>query len=262
MLFEDFTLLNETLNGLPYRVREAGNGPALMLLHGRPETHVMWHKIAPRLARNFSVICPDLHPERPVAQQALDLLELAARWGHESLVIAGHDYGAYIACQMAKEAPHRVRGLALLEALPFLDHSGRDDMAHSLAQYKTCWFGQLHHKPEANLFPVPTDISTVDTARNDSIFAPEAIDDYLASCIWHGEIANPQPSAHTGITCPIMVLWGAKGRLGGWYEPPSLWSTVSTAPVTGKAIDAEHFLPEEAPDEVETALEEFLASLS
>lgn len=231
-----------------------------MLLHGRPQTHVMWHKVAPSLATSQTVLCPDLHPDRPIAQQSRDLLMLASELSHDELIVAGHDYGASVACQMALDSPERLKGLVLLEALPFMDHQGRDDMAYSLAHYASCWFGQLHPKSEAGLFGHPAEW-LASSSRGRDIFSPEAIMDYLTTSIWKGAIASPEKISLQPIISPLHILWGKGGRIGGWYDPLNLWRQAVTGSVTGHSINAEHFLPEENPTEVIVAFEEFFATM-
>lgn len=259
MLFDGFALTTRTVNGVSYRCCLGGSGTLLVLLHGRPETHAMWHKIAPALAAHYTVLCPDLHPERTLAQQADDLLGLADNLGHESLILAGQDYGARVACEVAGLEPPRVKALILLEALPGPDHIGRDDMAFSLTQYESCWFGQLHPKPEANAVQVPAEWLD-DPIAEDSFFSPEAVKDYLSAPVWRSSTPFSWPASHPDLHCPVLVLWGEKGRIGGWYNPVVPWQKVSTGKVTGKALSGEHFLPEEAPQETLTAVQDFLAS--
>lgn len=259
MLFRSFTLSRNNVNGVSYRLRRGGSGPAIMLLHGRPQTHVMWHKVAPSLTASHTVLCPDLHPDRPIAQQSRDLLMLASQLGHDELIVAGHDYGAFIACQMALDSRERVKGLVLLEALPFMDHQGRDDMAYSLAHYASCWFGQLHPKSEASLFGQPAEWLGP-SSRNRDIFSPEAVLDYTTTSLWKGSVAAPEKVSLQPIICPLHILWGKSGRMGGWYDPLNLWRQAVTGSVTGHSINAEHFLPEENPTEAIAAFEDFLAT--
>ncbi|MCH4090337.1 alpha/beta fold hydrolase [Acetobacter sp.] len=260
MLFDGFALTSMTVNGVSYRFCLGGSGSLLVLLHGRPETHAMWHKVAPALASHHTVLCPDLHPERSLSQQAEDLLALADSLGHDSLILAGQDYGARVACEVAELEPSRVKALILLEALPGPDHTGRDDMAFSLAQYESCWFGQLHPKPEANAVQIPAE--WLDTAPvGDSFFSPEAVKDYLSAPIWRSRTPFSWPVCRPDLHCPVLVLWGAKGRIGGWYNPVLPWEAVSTSMVKGHALPGEHFLPEEAPEETLSAIQDFLTTL-
>ncbi|MBO1359579.1 alpha/beta hydrolase [Acetobacter sacchari] len=260
MFFSGFTLTTLMVNSTAWRLRSGGAGPALMLLHGRPETHAAWHAVAPAFTDTYSVICPDLHPELPPQRQAEDLLALATAMGHDRLILAGQDAGAQIACQIAALAPERVAGVIALEALPGMNHIGRDDMAYSLAQYESCWFGQLHPKPEAGAVQTPPEWQGA-PGEQVSIFAPEAVADYTHMALWPQSTSSYWPQGELSLQCPLLVLWGKAGRIGGWYDPPTLWREVAHGPVSGHALDASFFLTEEAPGEVRKAFEEFLPAL-
>ncbi|GBR08382.1 alpha/beta fold hydrolase [Acetobacter oeni] len=258
MFFEGFSLVTQDVQGVRYRFRSGGTAPdAIFLLHGRPETHVMWHRVGPLLARYYTVICPDLHPERSPEQQVNDLLTLATITGHDKFVIVGQDYGAHLGYLTAATAPDRVQALVLMEALPAATHEGRDDMAFSLAQYNSCWFAQLHPKPESHTIPVPAEWLEKPLPA-ESVFAPEAVADYLSASIWqHARTVTWAAACHP-IRCPVLVLWAASGRIGGWYDPVRRWCDVTSAPTEGHAINGLHFLAEEAPGDVETAISLFL----
>lgn len=258
MFFPAFMLTTVNVADVSFRLRAGGNGPALLFLHGRSETHAMWHAVAPALASDYKIVCPDLHPAHRMEKQVEDLLALMTNLGVQEFAVAGQDYGAHLACQIVLRAPQRVKALMLLEALPGPDHTGRDDMAFSLAQYESCWFGQLHPKPESRAIAAPPEWRTQeDMAR--SVFAPEAVADYLASPIWKHPLPTSWPASHVPITCPILTLWGKSGRIGGWYDPLDMWKKATSSHVEGQAIDATHFLPEEAPVEVIVAFRRFLS---
>jgi len=276
MLFPGFELHTLTVAGTRYRLRTGGRpgAPVVLLLHGQPETHVMWHAMAPHLAERFQIVCPDLPAHLVVAELAHDLLALMDRLGHERFAAVGHDFGAHVAARLALNAPERVERLAILEAVPLVDHSGRSDMAYALSGYRACWFAQLHPKPEALIVRAPEDwfrLAAPDDAPE--IFHPEAVADYLLEGPWneetrgHGAAADgPVPVLDidmrgTGrrIACPILLLWARRGRIGGWYDPRQLWQACSEGPVTGGVVEAGHFMPEEAPEMVLARLEPFLS---
>lgn len=270
MFFEGFTL--DTAAG--QRMRTGGAGPPLLLLHGRPQTHAMWHSVAPRLVDRFSVVCPDLAPDRSEAALASDLLALMTRLGHDRFGIAGHDLGGHVACRMALEAPERVSRLATLEIVPVPEHMNRTDMAYSLSGYTSCWFGQLHPKPEAIITHAPEEWFRADEGGGTpAFFHPEAVADYLRAGSPPGKIqagddpaameAPPALPAGSGrrlrLTCPMLVIWGIQGRIGGWYDPRQLWRECVDNVVTGGPVPAGHFLAEEAPDMVAAALRAFFS---
>ena len=273
MFFDGFTLDESG----PVRMRTGGSGPALLLLHGQPQSHAMWHAVATRLRDRFTLICPDLSPHRGEAELAGDMLGLMGRLGFERFGIAGHDLGGHVACRMALDAPARVSRVAVLEIVPVPEHLNRADMAYGLAGYPSCWFGQLHPKPEALVTHAPSDWFRADGFADDggaaSFFHPEAVADYLrantrladpqANSLPEGSrAATPKPSeaAHRlRLTCPLLVIWGSRGRIGGWYDPLQLWRDCVDGLVGGGAVAGGHFLAEEAPDSVAAALRDFFS---
>lgn len=271
MFFDGFTLHeNDTL-----RMRTGGIGPALLLLHGQPQSHAMWHGVAGLLADRFSLVCPDLHPGRSERQLAADMLALMERLGHRSFGVAGHDVGGHVACRMALEAPDRVQRLAALEIVPIPEHLDRNDMAYALAGYQSCWFGQLHPKPEALVTRAPDTWFRSPATREDApYFHPEAVADYLRMGSGFGqEAVHALPPDRAGqglpvalgrrtrITCPTLVMWGTGGRIGGWYDPLSLWRLCVDAEVSGGPLPGGHFLAEESPDAVAAAFRSFFGAM-
>lgn len=141
-MFEGFALQRiEVADGVTIRVRHGGNGPALVLLHGHPRTHTTWHRVAPALAQDFTVICPDLRgygqsskPETdaahsPYSKRAMgdDIASLLSILGHEQFTIAGHDRGSYVALRLALDHPSRVHKLAVLDSVPIGEALNRAD---------------------------------------------------------------------------------------------------------------------------------------
>ena len=268
MFFDGFTLDESG----PLRMRIGGNGPALLLLHGQPQTHAMWHAVAARLADRFTLICPDLSPHRSEATLAGDLLELMYRLGHDRFGVAGHNLGGHVACRMALDAPERVLRVATLEIVPIPEHVNRNDMAYALSGYPSCWFGQLHPKPEALVTHAPAEWFRADApGESTRLFHPDAIADYLRA---HAGLRERQPSplpedsraasprpAEAGhrlrLTCPVLAIWGSRGRIGGWYDPLQLWRECVDNEVSGGPVPAGHFVAEETPETVAAAFRAF-----
>ncbi len=268
MFFEGFTLDESGA----VRLRSGGDGPALLLLHGQPQTHAMWHAAAPPLRHGRTVICPDLPREKSEAALAHDMLGLMTALGHARFDVAGHDLGGHVACRMALDAPERVRRLAVLEIVPVLEHWNRADMAYALGSYPSCWFGQLHPKPEALVTRAPSEwFRAAEPGGDAHFFHAEAVADYLradavlsqpdAAAASEASRARTPHGAEPGhrlrLNCPTLVLWGTRGRIGGWYDPLRLWRDCVDNTVSGGAVPAGHFLAEEAPVEVATALRGF-----
>ena len=276
MFFNGFTLHEDPRDAGGIRMRTGGAGPALLLLHGQPQSHAMWHGVAGLLADRFSLVCPDLHPGRSERQLASEMLALMGRLGHRSFGVAGHDVGGHVAARMTLEAPDRVQRLAALEIVPIPEHLDRNDMAYALAGYQSCWFGQLHPKPEALVTRAPDTWFRSTATREDApYFHPEAVADYLRVGVGLGQEAahalppdrgdgQPAPAMlgrRTRITCPTLVMWGTGGRIGGWYDPLTLWRECVDGEVSGGALAAGHFLAEEAPDAVAAAFRSFFGAM-
>ena len=267
MFFDGFTLDESG----PVRMRSGGSGPPLLLLHGQTQTHAMWHAVAGRLAGRFTLICPDLSPHRPEAALASNMLSLMSRLGHERFGVAGHDLGGHVGCRMALDAAPRVVRLATLEIVPIPDHRNRADMAYALSGYPNCWFGQLHPLPEALARQAPAAWFGMPAESEPGCFHPDAVADYLRADARrndrpeqgepeHSRAASPQP-AEAGrrlrLTCPLLAIWGSRGRIGGWYDPLQLWRECVDNEVGGGPVPAGYFLAEEKPDMVAAAFRDF-----
>jgi haloacetate dehalogenase len=274
------------------RLRIGGSGPPLLLLHGNPQTHAMWHKTAPDLARRFTCICPDLRgyggsfkPEAtpdhgPYAKRemARDLAELMTALGHERFQVVSHDRGARVAHRLALDHPDRVERLAVLDIVPTLEHFERADMRFGLGYYHWFWFAQPHPFPENLISAAPELWWHAHTSREPKppgFFDPEALADYLtfardpattrgmcedyraAATI---DLDHDRESRRDGrkVQCPTLVLWGQGGKIGTWYDALAIWRGYVAAEVTGGPVPSGHYLAEEAPKAVLSALDGFL----
>jgi haloacetate dehalogenase len=284
MLFDGFTLTSLEVPGGVIRLRHGGSGPPLLLLHGNPQSHFMWHAVAPALARRYHVVCPDLRgyggsfrppataDHAPYAKTAMaaDMVSVMEALGHRRFRLAGHDRGGRVAHRLAIDFPERVEKLALLDIIPTIEHFERTDMAFAMGYYHWFWFAQPHPFPEVLINAAPEEWFFAHTAREPKgrdFFHPEALADYLA--------AARDPAAITGmcedyraaatidleddrrsradgrrIACPLLALWGARGKVGAWYDPPAIWRAYCDAEVRGAAVSSGHYLAEEAPAEV------------
>lgn len=295
MFFEGFGPPESVaVTGGALRLRRAGTGPALLLLHGHPQTHAMWHAVAPALAARFTVICPDLPGYGgSLASLAADaeagtaramgarLLEGMAALGIGRFGVAGHDRGGRVAHRMALEAPDLVSRLAVLDIVPVPAQVERADMAFALATYRMFWFAQTHPKPEALFQSVPGHWfeGALPGDERATVFHPQAVEDYVAGVADTASMAaldaayrraveldaiqdRLDRSAERRIACPTLVLWGAAGTIGGWYDPVTLWADHATGPVSGRAVAAGHFLAEEQPAQVAALLGAFFGARS
>ncbi len=291
MFFPGFTLATATVPGGVVRYRTGGAGPALLLLHGNPQTHCMWHHVAPALARRFTVVCPDLRgyggsqkppatPDHaPYAKTAMarDLADLMGQLGHAAYAVGAHDRGARVAHRLALDHPDRVTKLAVLDIVPTIEHFERADMSFALGYYHWFWFAQPHPFPEDLIDKSPGTWFAAHTGHGAGIppfFAPEALADYLAAandpaaiigmCEDYRaactiDLVHDRMSRAEGrqVQCPMLALWGKNGKVGGWYDPVAIWREYCAAEVVGAGVQSGHYLAEEAPGEVIGHFESF-----
>jgi len=288
MLFEGFALEEVPVRGGTIRLRRGGSGPPLLLLHGNPQTHAMWHRAAPALSRRYAVVAPDLrgyggsfkppatpdHAPYAKTEMAKDMVEVMEHFGHRSFFLAGHDRGARVAHRLALDFPDRVRKLAVLDIIPTIEHFERTDMAFAMGYYHWFWLAQPHPFPETLINAAPEAWFQAHTRpKGADFFHPEALSDYLravndpymiqAMCEDYRaaasvDLEDDRLSRAQGrkLQCPLLALWGAKGKIAEWYDAISIWRAYSSADVTGAAIPSGHYLAEEAPEAV---LDRFLA---
>ena len=291
-LFPGFEQRRIEIPGGALRARVGGSGPPLLLLHGNPQTHMMWHRAAPALAARFTVVCPDLRgyggslkpapsaDHAPYAKQAMaaDMVAAMAGLGFDRFRLVGHDRGARVAHRLALDHPGTVERLAVLDIVPTLEHFERTDMAFALGYYHWFWFAQPHPFPEVLINAAPEiwfHAHTNRSPRPSDLFHPEALADYLAAARDPAMIAGmcedyraaatidlvhdrADRAAGRKIACPLLALWGARGKIGAWYDPLAIWRAYSAAEVTGGAVDAGHYVAEEAPEETLAWLGRFL----
>ena len=290
--FPSFTLDHVATSAGPFRLRQGGSGPPLLLLHGNPQTHAMWHKVAPTLAERYRVIAPDLRgyggsPKPPATadhaayakrQMAQDMVDLMEVLGHSRFQVVAHDRGARVAHRLALDHPHRVERLALLDIVPTLEHFERADMDFALGYYHWFWLAQPHPFPETLINNAP-DVwfrnHTNREPKGNDFFAPDALADYLAHvrlpdtirgicedyrAATSIDLVHDRESRAAGqkVQCPLLVLWGAKGKIAKWYDALAIWRSYASGSLIGSTVNSGHYLAEEAPADVLHWLDEFL----
>jgi haloacetate dehalogenase len=290
--FEGFTLEFREANGRRLRLRRGGEGPPLLLLHGNPQTHAMWHRIAPALAERFSLICPDLpgyglsskppatadHALMSKRAMAADLLALMRGLGHERFAVISHDRGARVAHRLALDAPEAVERLCVMDIIPTIEHFERADMKFGMGYYHWFFLAQPHDRPERMILRDVEDWFDLHTARepkDKGFFHPEARADYLAALRTEGtvraicedyraaatiDLEHDRASRAAGerICRPLLALWGAKGKVAEWYDALAIWRDYVRGEVSGGAVASGHYLAEEAPEETLAWLDRFL----
>ena len=285
-MFEGFESSTINTGEADIRVWRSGSGPPLLLLHGHPQTHVMWHLIAPLLARQFSVVAPDLRgygdsskppttPDHaPYSKRAMagDQIRVMRQLGFERFFVAGHDRGGRVAYRMALDHPERVAKLAVLDIIPTGEAFRRADMEFGLRYYHWFFLAQPYDLPERL---IGADPSNFYLRGRREVFAPEALEEYLR-CAGNPETIHAMcedyragatidfalDEADRGkrrIDCPLLVLWGRKGPLDKWYDVLGIWRDWARN-VRGRGLDCGHYLAEEAPEETAAELAAFFTS--
>ena len=282
--FSDFELSSINTKRGVIRYRKAGQGPVLLMLHGNPQTHAMWHKVAPELVNQYTVICPDIpgygksfkpvisnnHSTYSKVNMALDIINFMELLGFDKFQIVAHDRGARIAHRIALDFPEKVIKMILLDIIPTIEHFERTNMEFAMGYYHWFWLAQRSPIPESVINKAPEEWFFAHTSREEkdkNFFDPIALNDYL-DCVKNPEtikaICEDYRAAATidliddkksrdnniKIKAPTLVLWGNKGKLEQWYEPLSIWQNYCSSDLRGNAINSGHYLAEENPDEI------------
>jgi haloacetate dehalogenase len=278
-------------------VRSHGSGPPVLLLHGFPETHLMWRGVAPALAREFTVVCADLRgygssgcpastaDHAPYAKRAMarDMIVVMEQLGFERFSVVGHDRGGRVAYRLALDHPELIERLVVLDILPTETVWACADARFALAFWPWVLLAQPEPLPEriltanaevivenaltqwgspAGVFPAEVRAAYIESLK-DPVHAHAICEEYRAAAGIDREHDKADRESGRRIKCPVLTLWSARGSLGTWYVseggPLALWREWADD-VRGYGLDAGHFFPEEAPEQTANALSQFLAS--
>jgi haloacetate dehalogenase len=281
-VIESFREFDVPVSGAVIHGSRGGDGPPLLLLHGFPESHVMWHRIAPVLAREFSVVATDLSGfgdstssgDQSMRELARLQVEVMKQLGYDDFAVVGHDRGARCAYRMALDHPDVVTKLAVLDVVPTGDAFDRADRDFALGYW--VWTFMAAPIAETLIGRAPDSFVNhlLDTWSGGDAFPPEIRAEYIRHfrdpqvvhtiCEEYRAAATidcEHDAADRGvrrITCPTLVLWEQDGSVGRWYgDPIDIWRNWADD-VTGGPVASGHFLPEEAPDETLAWLLPFL----
>ena len=279
-MFAGFERKSQPVDGISIHYRIGGTGPPLLLLHGHPQTHVMWHKVAGQLAEHFTVVAADLRgygdsDKPPVSEKnhlyskramARDQVGLMSSLGFDRFDILAHDRGARVSHRLAIDHPQVVNRMILLDIAPTL--SMYEQTTEEFARAYWHWFFLIRPAP------LPETLITADPENylrtmlfrlsgTANSFAGEAFNEYLRCLRLPGTAAGncedyrasagidlehdrADRNAGNRITCPLLVLWGTEGVVGKLFKPLKEWKKVADN-VEGAGLPSGHFIPEESP---------------
>jgi haloacetate dehalogenase len=290
-LFEGFrrTRITPAPTGVEINLAYGGSGPPVLLLHGFPQTHAMWHGIASRLAEQHSVVVTDLrgygdsakpagggdHADYSFRAMATDQIEVMKALGHERFSVIGHDRGARVGHRLALDHPGAVERLGLLDIVPTSFVYANTERRLATLYFHWFFLIQSEPLPERLIGGDPLFVLRRFLSFSGGLdgYAPAALAEYErcfvdpaaihAMCEDYRagagiDLEHDEADRHRKVECPVLILWGARGAMGALYEPLEVWRSFATD-VRGHAIDAGHFLVEERPDDTFAALASFLA---
>ena len=293
--FEGFKAQDFDLDGARVHARIGGRdgAPPLLLLHGFPQTHALWQRVAQQLAPHFSLVLPDLrgygdsakppgapdHANYSKRVMAQDLASLMQALGHPRYAVCGHDRGGRVAHRLALDHAAAVSKLVLIDIAPTLDMYAATDQRFASLYYH--WFFLIQPAPHpermigadpvaylhwklgrwgagaATNYREPEALAAYEAAFS----RPEAIhgacEDYRASFGIDLEHDRLSRAAGQKIACDTLVLWGQRGVVHALFDPLALWRAQCAGTVTGEVMPAGHYIPEELPQETATQLLQF-----
>lgn len=289
-VFDGFEKRQIATGAASINVRLGGEGLPVLLLHGYPQTHVMWHRVAPILAERYTLVVADLrgygdsskpdgdrgHAAYSKRALAADQVEVMRSLGFERFFVVGHDRGARVGHRMALDHPDSVSKFAALDIVPTHKVFRSLTKEVAIAYYHWFFLAQPFDLPERLIGSDPgyylrwlLRISESDT----SFFAPEVVSEYercfadpetiYATCEEYRaaasiDLAHDDTDFGRKVECPMLVLWGERGKISSLYDVPAVWREYARD-VSGAGIAAAHYLAEERPEAVLEHLADFLA---
>lgn len=286
MMFEGFELEMIHTGEATIRVRHGGSGSPILLLHGHPRTHATWHRVAPLLASDFTVICPDLRgyggsskptttpDHEPYSKRAMarDCVEVMCALGHERFAVAGHDRGCYVAFRLAMDHPERVSHLAVLDGVPIGEALARCNARFASRWWHWFYLGQTAKPAEPAINADPDtwygygpelmgheSYEDYRRAIHDPATVHAMCEDYRAGLGIDRDHDDEDRRTGNRLRCPLLALWADQDDLPELYgDVLDVWRGWADD-VRGRALDCGHHMAEEAPNELAAELRAFLA---
>jgi haloacetate dehalogenase len=289
-VFDGFEEFDVSTSGTTIHGRRGGDGAPVLLLHGIPETHIMWRHVAPLLAERYTVVATDLRgygdsgkppstPDHtPYSMRAIaqDQVEVMRTMGHDRFSVVGHDRGARCGYRLALDEPQAVNRLTVMDIVPTGDVYERAEMAFSLSYWIWSFLAAPAPVPEQFIAAAPDVLVNFmldswpkvkdafpDDVRTEYIEKFRDADTAHAICEEYRAAATvdyEHDEADRGnrkIECPVQVLWSQGGSVEKLYDPLQIWKSWSDD-VRGEAMPVGHFIPEEAPPDTAQKLIDFL----
>jgi haloacetate dehalogenase len=285
-LFPGFRQKRVRTSGATINLVIGGSGSPVLLLHGYPQTHAMWHKVAPQLARDYTVICADLrgygdsskprgvpgHANYSKRAMARDMAEVMAELGYLGFHVVGHDRGGRVAHRLARDYPKRVRSLTVLDISPTLKMYQSTTLQVAKAYYHWFFLIQEAPLPEQMLEGIGPQYILTRLGRGKSgikVFDRRALAEYVRCFDPHSTCEDYRASAtidlmhdrkdfRKKLQMPMLALWGRQGVIAALFDCLADWREVASD-VRGRALQCGHFIPEEKPKELLAELRRFLA---
>jgi haloacetate dehalogenase len=268
-------------------VTHGGKGKPLLLIHGYPQTHIMWHKVVEKLSKEYYIICPDLRgygdSSKPKGDEkhliyskksmAKDMITLMQKLGFDKFFVAGHDRGARVTHRMCLDYPNNILKACVMDITPTYHMFKNTNQAFATGYYHWFFLIQPDFLPETMIGNNPRYYLEEKLKRwsaKGSVFDKEAVDEYVrcfdkdsihATCEDYRagasiDMSDDEKDRNRKISTPLLVLWGEKGFVNRTYDVLNVWKEYALD-VGGEALDCGHFLPEEKPKEVSQKLKEF-----
>jgi haloacetate dehalogenase len=287
-LFPRFRTRKVRTSGATINLVIGGDGPPVLMLHGYPQTHVMWHKVAPLLARDYTVVCADLrgygdsskprgvpgHSNYSKRAMARDMAEMMAELGYLGFDVVGHDRGGRVAHRLARDYPRRVRSLTVLDISPTLKMYQSTNMQFAKAYYHWFFLIQEAPLPEQMLAAVGPEYVLKRLGRGKAgikVFDRRALAEYARCFEPHStcedyraaatiDLVHDRKDLKRKLRMPVLALWGRQGVIAALFDCLADWREVAVD-VRGRALACGHFIPEEKPGELLLELRRFLKGL-